>query len=620
MGDQWASLLAAASSQPSGLPATLLLPWEVGYAGVVLARGQGVGRAIAGALYQPPVPLDPPPLPPAPLPPTVAASSRRETQPLKRRLAPPRFAAQTSFGRAKRPRLELPPGLADASARAKVINTWMTILANCDGAAVVADEGDDDAGDVRRSLEMAFTKRATSTLAKRGAAVLSFIRWYRGMDLPGLPLPVAEPVLFRYMLELLDAGAAPTKASGVLEGLNLAAAVLGFSSEAHHSQRVKGCADASMNRKHATIQRPPFTVAVVKVFEDGVFRAGTLADRIFSGFLAFAIHARLRFLDAARISVEPRVVGDEADGYIEAHCSIHKGSNSKRARGLVLPAVGHATGLTGEAWAAEWLRLRRDAGMNAAADQCLMRAPLADGSFASCRIATADGIMWMREVLADAGVSLEEAAAYGTHSCKATLLSWAAKAGMEKSDRRLLGGHAAQKDRSVLEYSRDALSSPLHKLGLLLDRIALGDFVPDAARSGRWKGFKAQRARRLVEAGGAHSDETGGTSSSELDASSSSDDNLTRSVSTVVAAEAAASGLVSPPSTTTDEESSDDVPVEDMPEGGLVQHVRYRTLHVLSIVGGGSKLICGRTMTEQYKTLEEWPAASWHRCSGCFQV
>ncbi len=620
MGDAWQSLLAAAATEQTGLPPALLLPWEVGYAGLVLARGSGVGRAMSGALYQPPAPLHPPPLPPAPLPPTISTTSRRETQPLKRRLAPPRFAAQTHFGRTKRQRPEVPPVAADASARAKVLDVWMSILARVDGATVATDGGDDDGGDPRRSVELAFTKRATSTLAKRGAAVLSYIRWFHGMDLPGLPLPVKEPVLFRYLLELLDAGAAPTKASGVLEGLNLAAAVLGFPSEAHHSQRVKGCAEASMSRKHATIQRPPFTVAVVKVFEDGVFRAGSLADRIFSGFLAFTIHARLRFLDAARISVEPRLVGDEADGYIESHCSVHKGSNSKRARGLVLPAVGHATGLTGEAWAAEWLRLRRDAGMNAAADQCLMRAPLADGTFASSRIATADGITWMREVLADAGVSLEEAAAYGTHSCKATLLSWAAKAGLEKSDRRLLGGHAAQKDRSVLEYSRDALSSPLHKLGLLLDRIALGDFVPDAARSGRWKGFAAQRAKRSVEEVEADSDGTGGTSSSELGASSSSDDNLTRSVSAVVAAEAAASGLASPPSTTTDEESSDEVPAEDMPEGGLVQHVRYRTLHVLSVVGGGRKMLCGREMTEQYKQLEEWPAASWHRCSGCFQV
>ncbi len=620
MGDQWAALLASAASQPAELPPSLLLPWEVGYAGVVLSRGLGVGRAFAGALYQPPVPLRPPPLPPAPPPPIVTATSRRETQPLKRRLAPPRFAAQTCFGRAKRPRLEVPPVVADASARDKVIGTWLTILSHCEGATLTMDDGDVDVDvdGARRSLEMAFTKRATSTLAKSGAAVLSFIRWYRGMDLPGLPLPVSEPVLFRYMLELLDAGAAPTKASGVLEGLNLAAAVLGFPSEAHHSQRVKGCADASMNRKHATIQRPPFTVAVVKIFEDGVFRAGTLADRIFSGFVAFAIHARLRFLDAARISVEPRVVGDEADGYIESHCSIHKGSNSKRARGLVLPAVGHATGLTGEAWAAEWLRLRRDANMNATADQCLMRAPLADGSFASGRIATADGIMWMREVLVDAGVSLEEAAAYGTHSCKATLLSWAAKAGMDKSDRRLLGGHAAQKDRSVLEYSRDALASPLHKLGLLLDRIALGDFVPDAARSGRWKGFTAQRARRQEAEEEAKSDATGGTSSSDMGASSSSDDDEARSITAVVAAEAAASGYMSPASTTTDEESSADVPAEDLPEGGLVQHVKYRTLHVMSLVGGGSKLICGRTMSEQYKLLEEWPAASWHRCSGCF--
>ncbi len=153
-----------------------------------------------------------------------------------------------------------------------------------------------------------------------------------------------------------------------------------------------------------------------------------------------------------------------------------------------------SVGLTGEPWAEEWLRLRAELGLNAGVDGALMLKPLASGGFSKRRITTTEGVMWMRELLMDGGITAQEASAYGTHSCKATLLSWAAKSGMPKPDRRLLGGHAAPKDRSVLEYSRDALGEPLRKLSILLDKVALGDFLPDASRSGRWPGFRAERA------------------------------------------------------------------------------------------------------------------------------
>ena len=43
----------------------------------------------------------------------------------------------------------------------------------------------------------------------------------------------------------------------------------------------------------------------------------------------------------------------------------------------------------------------------------------------------------------------------GSHSLKATLLSWSAKAGMPMAARRILGGHAKAGDKAVAEYSRD---------------------------------------------------------------------------------------------------------------------------------------------------------------------
>eukprot|EP00969_Alexandrium_andersonii_P331453 14649592-Alexandrium_andersonii.AAC.1 len=53
------------------------------------------------------------------------------------------------------------------------------------------------------------------------------------------------------------------------------------------------------------------------------------------------------------------------------------------------------------------------------------------------------------------------------------------------STRRLLGYHTAPGDRSVIEYSRDELASPLRELEKLYAAIKLGVFIPDETRSGQ---------------------------------------------------------------------------------------------------------------------------------------
>ncbi|CAJ1459370.1 unnamed protein product, partial [Effrenium voratum] len=77
----------------------------------------------------------------------------------------------------------------------------------------------------------------------------------------------------------------------------------------------------------------------------------------------------------------------------------------------------------------------------------------------------------------------------GTHSCKATALSWMAKANVDRHIRRLGGYHVAPGDRSMTEYSRDAQSPVLHALSGLYLAIRGGLFSPDASRSGRWNGY-----------------------------------------------------------------------------------------------------------------------------------
>ena len=92
----------------------------------------------------------------------------------------------------------------------------------------------------------------------------------------------------------------------------------------------------------------------------------------------------------------------------------------------------------------------------------------------------------LRDVLVHIGYTPGDAQRFSSHSCRATLLSWAAKAGLPMEVRRLLAGHAKSDERSPLAYSRDALAGPLAALEKVLHAVRQGTFEPDCTRSGRW--------------------------------------------------------------------------------------------------------------------------------------
>ena len=67
----------------------------------------------------------------------------------------------------------------------------------------------------------------------------------------------------------------------------------------------------------------------------------------------------------------------------------------------------------------------------------------------------------LRALLLDLGFSVEELVRVGAHSLKVTCLTWAAKFGVEREQRRLLGYHLAPGDRTLEAYSRDSMATPL---------------------------------------------------------------------------------------------------------------------------------------------------------------
>ena len=76
----------------------------------------------------------------------------------------------------------------------------------------------------------------------------------------------------------------------------------------------------------------------------------------------------------------------------------------------------------------------------------------------------------------------------GTHSCKATALSWLSRGEVDLPTRRLLGYHAQEDERTPLVYSRDAMSGPVRALESVILQIHKREFLPDASPSGYFPG------------------------------------------------------------------------------------------------------------------------------------
>eukprot|EP00971_Amphidinium_carterae_P091276 1806673-Amphidinium_carterae.1 len=61
---------------------------------------------------------------------------------------------------------------------------------------------------------------------------------------------------------------------------------------------------------------------------------------------------------------------------------------------------------------------------------------------------------------------------YSSHSCKRTLLHWAAVANLSLDSRRLLGGHVLSTDAWWLAYSVDGLVGPIQEMKKVLTLVS----------------------------------------------------------------------------------------------------------------------------------------------------
>eukprot|EP00435_Cladocopium_sp_Y103_P068105 s236_g31.t1 len=305
--------------------------------------------------------------------------------------------------------------------------------------------------------------------------------WKKALNEDAKIFPVVEEEAYKYVLELRQLGAPRTKPSRFLESLSFAFHMLGADvGTSLQSPRLKG---AVVSPLVVPKKKTPLELWQVMAFEHLAIH-GSGQEAIFAGYVCMILHARLRWSDGQHCQYEPYLDIHNGTGYLETELYHHKTAGRQKQSRRLLPAACCIPGLFGD-WATPWLRNRAADGLQAKPGVPTMPAPLAGGNWSLVPLEPAQATVWMREILSHLrpGVPVKD---LGTHSLKATVLSWLAKCCCSESLRRVAGYHIDPSSKSALEYSRDGQAPVLHAIEGVYIIISQGLFRPDESRSRRW--------------------------------------------------------------------------------------------------------------------------------------
>ena len=377
------------------------------------------------------------------------------------------------------------------SMKVRAMNRWRIIIEQDLGASQVGRQLTEYIEDgkaeslIISTLEDVLGTKSVATLMKRSSSILRFLQWGRSCT-PSLvsPLGFDEAACYRYVDHLRTIGAGASAAKNFREALNFLKYVLGMPQveAAITSSRLKGACSKQLATKRPLKQAPPLTVVQVRILHHVVCNAPDNRDRCKAGYDLFCIYACSRHGDAMWPSKVNIDLDEEGSGFIELYTTNHKVATNDERRSIFLPLIAMSPGLCEEPWAIAWLKAR-ERSLLEFCSMPTMPAPCSGGSWTNRSIEPGESAAWTRELLATyGGVSAMRTVRPSTHSCKATLLAWACKFGIDKDFRRILGHHLDSQEVSILTYSRAAMDIPLEKVVQMISAINEGSFDPDCSR------------------------------------------------------------------------------------------------------------------------------------------
>ena len=457
-------------------------------------------------------------------------------------------------------------------------------------------------GDLQASLSHALAGKAPGTLDSRAGPLLRFVAWCRHHQV--VPLPLEEATLYRFACAM-EQGSAPTFLRSLMVSVSFAHHVLGLqgASDCLASGRLVGIARQAYLRKRKKKQRPPLTTDMVARMEvficKGVVTSASgssnLHDVLWAGFFLLVLFARGRCSDGQaveQLSLDEPDGATTPSGYIEGVVTRTKTSFSVERKTRHLPVVLPRLGITGQDWAGTWLNARSAAGVPSGPGKPLMPARGGHGSWGPVPPSASVAGGWLRAILSRLGCPANQVSEIGTHSLKATPLSWCAKYGIESHHRRILGYHTCPRDRTMVLYSRDAVAASIRKLEAVLRAVRVGEFSPDSTRSGHFTQVVPAKA-----------DEPAAVSDASTESSSEDSQDASEVGDDLDASEAAIESLavLAPP-------------------GGEGTWGRRRLSRILHVTRDESDTTfrCGRTVGRNYMMLDRPPTFADPLCQRCF--
>ena len=450
-------------------------------------------------------------------------------------------------------------------------------------------------GGLAESIHDALGNKSSSTLHARAGPILRYIKFCTDRNVRSLPLE--EYRVYDFIKAMQDS--APSFPRSFLLSVSFATHILGLIGGAAvcDSKRIDGAVKAHYEQRAKVRQRPPLTVMQVKVLEHIVKNdSKSVYDRVMAGYFLMLVYGRLRFSYGQRITgmkLEMVHVDGELVGFLECAAERTKTSVSLERKVRFLPIAVPVQSLTSPSWLPVWNELRADQGLTASGYTSnvypVMPAPAAGGGWSQSALGVTPAGEWLRNLLRHTETVGDIRLA--THSCKATLLSWCSKAGVDHDSRRLLGYHTASSDKSLLVYSRDAMAQPLRALVAVIEKVVAGTFNPDTTRSGMF----ASQADGFDDG-----------PASPASSSCGSEDEDDKDLFEEEEAVEAVAGKWQP------------AEPDSMEKVSYVRHLTSRCIHRL-MDEGGTHLACGRAMSARYELQSDRPRFFHPLCGTCFK-
>ena len=365
----------------------------------------------------------------------------------------------------------------------ETIKLWLTMVVRWDHRVhlvkLIANARDDS--EACEILSDIFKGRSHKTLRKRALAIGRICNFLDDEFKP--PFPCCEQDFYTFMKEDQKGGAPASRLAGYVQAVNFCVHVMGVDelSECENSKRCKGAAKQDVPRE--VRQAAPLKVADVEKIHS-ILHTDNGWNAMFCGAILMAIYSRARWGDLMRC--ESIIFDPDMDGsihYVEARVGRHKTRHSQQHRHQFLPMVAPSLGVVVTPWAERWKEIIELLNIKLPPEGCIMPAPDQFGNPCARPLESCEAGAWLRKLLRGK-MEIDPCERISSHSCKATLLSYAAKRGIDVADRLQLGYHTGQFRMSMV-YSRDGASASLLILEKLLGEIRQKTFLPDVTRSGR---------------------------------------------------------------------------------------------------------------------------------------